>query len=223
MDVKILKNNKHYRVADLFFKRGRRWRRDIQAVLKKKRFKNTIMYDYLKTGKNRDYSELRNIILQHAKKNNYPIPKKDELVIHLRLGDMLEKTSLTIGYDAMKSLYEDFIENIDLNSLKISKITVVTALHFGANDMRGIFFHSEKAERNSFLMLEYLKEELAKTGIEVNIYSNENIDKDICYMVTSNYFIAGVSLFSDLLSRCISPDASCFKFMRERFLRFRGD
>ena len=46
-DVKVLKENKHYRFSDLFLKKGIRWKQDRNTILNDIKLKDSVLRQYL--------------------------------------------------------------------------------------------------------------------------------------------------------------------------------
>ena len=114
--IKILKQNKFYRIADLFYRDGNRWEHDRKEILKNPIYKNTILYDYLsqKTTES-DFNLFKKIALNHANKYKTK-PKPDELVFHLRLGDAFDKNGkdrINNRIDWSRLQYKVFLEETE--------------------------------------------------------------------------------------------------------------
>ena len=89
-----------------------------------------------------------------------------------------------------------------MSLLPVKRVVVVTALHFGANKKNGWYFYSDFAKEESLKLLKDFERQTYEAGFSFDIVSNENVDKDICYMVGSSYFVTGISAFSDLIEQC---------------------
>ena len=147
----------------------------------------------------------KKVVRTHQKK--YEAPSEDTLVVHLRLGDILDDYSNDRTYrhfENCKKIYS----LLDLQELpKLKKATIVTALHFGANEINDSYFYTERAKERSFELLDLVTNELRKMGLEVSYESNENIDRDICYMVGSKYFLKSLSGLSDIVEFCLDESS----------------
>ena len=217
-NVKVLKCNKHYRFSNLFFRYGIRWEHDRDVILNDVKFENSILRKYLEQKtKEEDYSTLKNIINNFISKNNIKLPKPSELVIHLRCGDIFDPIlRLQEDPEYVRAILQvNLIENLFKNkneifTNEIDSVTMVTALHFGANELNGKYFYSEAAYGNSMKVLEYFQEKINQIGYKLNIISNENFDLDLCYMSRSNYFYKGASMICHIVENCLSDSAKIY-------------
>jgi len=126
---------------------------------------------YPKSFKKNDYDILEKIFNEY----NYDKPDNNTLVIHLRLGDILN-TSKThyIDYYYSYDYYRKLLEKIKKND-NIKKVDIVTGLHTNklvkeSNDRLNII-------RNIF-----------DENYPVNVIITNNPDKDLYYMCHSKYF-----------------------------------
>lgn len=244
--IKILPENSFYRVGDIFNGTGNpRWLSDRQEILSNPLYRGTILYRYLKgteaadvisndffrdkTGEavEKDYAFFKECVDYVGTQGNFEKPSSSELVIHVRLGDVfIEKhfrcrkrvRLLTERYHR-----EDFFDNIDMSS--IDKVTVVTAMHFGAStkglskefskklrkeDRKKKYFFSEAAVDASIEFISDFENRVNQAGYELNIFSNEDIDRDIFYMCRSMHFVPTESGISDLLVRSLDTDSKVY-------------
>lgn len=212
MNVKTLKSNKFYRISDLFFGWGNRWEQDREYIISNPDFKNTILFKYLTQKKEElDYGLFKQIVRKQTSLNKYETPSINELVVQIRLGDVMD--SLDYNHSRNKSIifYSDFFKYINLDLKKIKKITAVTALHFGSNEFNGRYFYSEKAEEESMKIIESLSKQCSQKGYDLNIYSHEDIDRDICYLANSMYFVKGITQLGDLITKCLPNSCEIFE------------
>lgn len=153
------------------------------------------------------------IILKHSIEkyikinfDNLILPDDDEVVVYFRLGDNL-KHSFNMG----RKLFFDYKNQIN-NKIKkghYKKITIVTNFSFCSDDKhqelmtdevkKGIFYNSfqkkgtceyskENIDFNRQTFLPIL-DDIVKTysNYEVDIFSNENPDHDICYLYKNGF------------------------------------
>jgi hypothetical protein len=216
--VRVLKENKHYRFSDLFFKKGIRWRQDRNTILNDIEFKGSILRQYLEQKtKEQDYETLKKIIKDYMSKNDLKLPSKSELVIQLRCGDifdevdqcsrrMVNEQHLLMGY-LLKNQKKIFTN-------KINKVSAVTAMHFGANEINQKYFYSEEVYNKNIEFLELFEGVVNKIGYELNIISNNDFDQDLCYMASSNFFLKGASQTGDIIVRCLDKNAKVIKVIK---------
>jgi len=207
--IKILKNNSVYRFSDLFYKKGIRWKEDRNIILSDNQYDNSILKIYLQTYKEENDIQLLNeIVRKKSADDKLKTPQKDELVIHLRLGDVMDNYSNDSGFRHFNNNIAHYYNIYKLlkpssPEQSIKKITVVTAMHFGANDKNGLYFFSENARLKSIEIADMVTKLLKQCyNVEPTILSNEDFDLDFNYMVHANRFIKGLSQVSDLIQKC---------------------
>ena len=207
--IKILKNNSVYRFSDLFYKKGIRWQEDRDTILTNSQYDNTILKNYLQTHKEEnDIRLLKKIVRDKSVNESLETPQKDELVVHLRLGDIMDNYNNDQGFRHFNNNISHYYNIYKLlkpssQNQKFSKVTVVTAMHFGANDKNGLYFFSENARLKSIEIADMVTKMLKQCyNIEPTILSNEDFDLDFNYMVHANRFIKGLSQVSDLIQKC---------------------
>lgn len=196
-EVKILKENKVYRVGDLFFKGGVRWKKDRESILNEEKYKDTILFHYLTNKKKEfDYEAFYQAVKLVSFQKKYQKPLDDELVIHLRLGDVM--SNFDGRYVFMLNKYDNFYSKIGVKNIK--KVTAVTALHFGANEINNLFFYNKRDHDRSLDLLESIKNQTERLGLKLNIYSNEDIDADLSYMCYSKMFIPSLATMMQIVN-----------------------
>ena len=195
--VRVLESNTTYRLADLIFRKGIRWQIDRNTILADKAYDETILKDYLKgMRQEEDWKHLKAVVLSHSRR--YQVPHSDELVIHLRLGDIMGESTefASRGFERAFKVYGDF--DIDLPK-DIKSVSIVTALHFGANELNNKYFYSALAHERSLRVVRALKSNLESKGYSPKLVSSENVDSDFCYLASSNYFVRSYSRLSDFI------------------------
>lgn len=212
--VKVLKENKFYRFGDLIYRDGGgRWESDREVVKNNEEFKDTILCEYLTQVNNDsepDFELLKKIVQEHTLKNKYEIPVDNELVIHLRLGDIFQKSKYEkLRVKRLKKSVDRLFEKdnvLNSNPDTLNKITIVTALHYGANEANGKHFFNKLSYNQNLSFLKNFEERINKRGFELNLVSNESTDLDLCYMANSKYFVKGCSNFSHIIEKCMKKD-----------------
>ena len=203
-DVVVLKKNSVYRVSDVFFRRGWRWQKDRKTILNDEEFKDTIMFDYLTEKRNEgDFKTFRKIVKRHSEKNQYPQADRNHLVVHMRLGDVMDNHRK----QRCMNRYNEFYERGSIKNLPITKVIIVTALHFGHNSMRNRFYYTPKAVRKSWKVIRDFERQTHEAGFGLGVFSNENVDKDICFMASSRFFVKGQTSLSSIIARCLHKDS----------------
>ena len=160
--------------------------------------KNTIGYEYAKsTNKKNDYKTLKTIC-DKRKQNLNDVPKKNELIIHVRLGDVIEKSIYTVDEYLNKERVSkgntissnvvyiksrEFFENYILN--EINNIKKIDTVIFVGGDHRDL----DSLEKSN----EYLKKVskiFKDNGYKTIIKFNEHTaDEDFIYLSNSKYYV----------------------------------
>jgi len=213
--IKILRANQVYRIVDLVLCKGIRWQQDRATILSDPEYRETILYGYLTKMKHeRDLETFARVVGEHQARYEHPAP--DSLVVHVRLGDVMEDAIERPLYQRSKQLYGG-LGTRDFLGLK--QATIVTALHFGANPLNKKYFYSDLAMERSFEILELLSRELEHKGMHVSYRSSENIDEDVCFMAGSRYFVMGLSDLSGLIGECLPDGALIWSLHDNRLYR----
>lgn len=203
--VKSLQENPVYRVTDVVHRKGIRWQQDRATILRDPSYQHTILYEYLKRMRHEDDIKLFRAILRRRQRL-IDLPSRDSLVVHLRLGDVMDDhdDQRWRSFDYCRAVYSQLV----LPSLPaLADAVIVTALHFGANDLNGKYFFSSKAVDRSYQLLDIVTRRLSSFGLPVSIKSSESVDEDLCFMAASRYFVKGISGLSDLISHCLPHGA----------------
>jgi hypothetical protein len=204
-NIKILKHNSDYRVSDIIYKLGERWQHSADMILQNEKYKDTILLQYLEiNGYNEpDLELLLKLTEKYNSDNDLPIPENNEIVIHLRLGDVVvHKWFLSKNYIKL-------INNILSKNNNINKITFVTCFAYQEWSKESLHLrkkaplweYTKKKQKKNIQKLTILFNDILNnfSNMKINIYSNNNIDKDMCYCVLAKYFIYDDGGFSKLL------------------------
>ena len=105
---------------------GERWLHSKNQVLNNSKYDNTIFRNFLKNnnGNDKDLNFLLKCIEDYCSNNNLQIPQDNELVIHLRMGDVVVHNWF------LKKDYVNLIKNIFGKKNTINKITIVTSFAY---------------------------------------------------------------------------------------------
>lgn len=165
-------------------------------------FEGTFLYKYSLEVKNLKRDDKRRlmrwdiatkIIKEMMEKGNYEKPTDDEVVVHLRLGDVLLDRNKHI-----KNIYILHKNKIirEILKHKKNKITLVTASHTA----RGALDSSEICNERSALELKNIISELEKHNLSVKVRSSgSDVDLDFFYLChAKNLVLTGRSGFGEL-------------------------
>lgn len=204
-DILILKNNSDYRISDVVMKIGERWEHSGNMVLENNKYNGTILQSYLKINglyNNPNLYTLLDLIEEYNQDKRLSIPTDDEIVVHLRLGDV-------VLHDWFLSKnYVNLINNLLIENNNINKITFVTCFAYQEWSKESLHlrkkaplweYTEEKQNKNvekTTILFTDIKNSFPK--MEIKIHSNRDIDNDICYCVLSKNFIHDRGGFSKL-------------------------
>ena len=195
--VKILRGNSLYRIADIVIKKGPSWRYAAEKILANPSdFKETALFAYLSKNGIDEPTNLplfHKILSQIGANKGWLKPESEDLVIHVRLGDVLDPKN-PIGPEKIFGYYGRFFAKFNGFPKQIKRLVICTALHYP--DLGGLYDYGVVSEVNSRQLLSNILHEAQNKSLGVDIYSNNDIDMDLYYACNSRYFIPGISDFS---------------------------
>lgn len=208
--IKTLKQNSDYRVSDILIEAGHRWKHSTEQVLTNPIYQDTILYQYLTTYKQTKPPNLNKFMeCVHAYRQKYqlPIPDKNELVMHLRMGDVVAIPDFDAKRTPIKSVRE-----MKSKYPSINKVTIVTCFAYQAWSEDSLHLKPEKTPLWSYTdesqqkNIAKMKDVLQKIStnfpkLTIDIVSNENVDHDIVYCAYAPHFISDYGGFSKLLHK----------------------
>tara|TARA_A100001015_G_scaffold267887_1_gene318313 strand:- start:181 stop:870 length:690 start_codon:yes stop_codon:yes gene_type:complete len=165
----------NYRLGDCI-KSKNEWFKDFHL----KKYPNSIASKYLKkTKKKNDYNILYDIVKTYN--NNTP---QDNVVIHLRIGDVLEKKGWCNNHTCKNYSYEDIniykkIANDIKNNTNFKNIIIVAGSHYNYNNYD-----------NSYKYINQVENIFKDKGFNVKKRLGYNPDSDLVYMSNSKYFVS---------------------------------
>lgn len=198
--VNSIMDGNGYRLGDMI--KDERFRSQING--RKFHFKfypNSITSEYMKkTKNNNDYKILLEII-DSKKINEYP--GKDEIVIHLRTGDEINKDPRDIE-QIIKSTYKEnqYVRTLDFyKSLSLpqeaKKVTIVSSVTSGGDTRKGDDFSK------SYKYIEKISDFFKEKGFEVNKKLNGEPDEDFIFMCNSKNFIPSLGGYSKIIKELV--------------------
>ena len=93
---------------------------------------------------------------------------------------------------------------------KIEKISIVTALHFGANEINQKYFYTDEIYNENIVFLKDFENKINDLGYELSLVSNNDFDLDFCYMVSSKHFVKSVSQISNIVERLLDKNSNVY-------------
>ena len=197
---------RHYRFSDVVNHGGYYWKESTEFILNQNHLKNTILRNYIERCPDNNLKQvnpdklklLYNVIQKKIKNESYNFPTNDELVIHMRIGDVIE-----FDWCLQKNYIKIIQDYIDIHNIK--KVTFCTAFHYGNNVTQQIYlFTDEKHNRNINKLNEIFTKILNNfKHLLIDVKSSKDIDEDFIYMVMSKHFVKDNGGFSDLIQKLI--------------------
>jgi hypothetical protein len=190
---------RHYRFADVIYHKGNYWNESTQFILNQPHLKESILRIYIEQCPdknlvcvNKNHLKVLSHII-NLKKDYYELPLPNELVIHLRLGDVVDfKQFLNKNYI---NIIRQYIRNHS-----IIKVTFCTAFHYGNNITQKIYLYTDaKHQQNIDKLQELFKKILDNFTILIDVKSSADIDNDFIYMVMAKHFVPDFGGFSQLI------------------------
>lgn len=194
---------RHYRFSDVIIHSGFYWKESTQFILNQDHLKGSILRTYIEqcpdnnlNNVNPKYIQLlKQIIKNKINTGNYELPAATDLVIHLRLGDVVELNWF---------LQKDYITIIKTYIAKhaITKVTFCTAFHYGNNVTQGVWIYSDEKHKKNISKLHKIFSSILSTfNIVINVRSSADIDSDFIYMTQAKYFVKDEGGFSKMIQQ----------------------
>ncbi len=202
--ITLLKDNIIYRINDSMNLPDNH--KINEEILKNYKYNNTILQRVIKknakynknNNKQNKYKILFDIMFEYTYENNISIYDSSNLVIHLRLGDIIEIFNKNIN-KIINEINSKLIKNKE-----IKRIIIVTAFHFGQPVESNSFYNSGKYSysddqynKNIEILLSFIN----KLPIIAHIQSSNNIDVDFSYLCTSYHLLTTNGGFSSLIGK----------------------
>jgi hypothetical protein len=185
----LYSNNDYYRLGDMVIAKER-WMNDGQEY-HYKNFPNSIATEYMKkTNEQKNYNILSSIVRQRTKETK-DLPDKNDIVIHLRVGDVVEDNPADVITILSTYTYKDMNSHSNYTAPlrhledKISKINQkdVGKLIFVAGS------HIEMPTPKSCQYIEIVKRYFEGKGYNVQTRLGRKADEDFIFMCNAKYFV----------------------------------
>ena len=193
-----LKTRPQYRLGDSVLLRDyAAGHRAIHRVMSNaEMFRHSILYEFGNRAELLDpdpqWAILKEVTDAYTSRHRLPMPGYDELVIHLRMGDLK-------GYKGTEHAFADFIrKTVEHWQVPINQVTLVSAIHFGESVLVNRFNAkqlNDEADAEA-RRINAILESLAEFMPSVKLYSNDDIDMDFCYLANASNLVIGNGHFS---------------------------
>lgn len=189
------RNKRHYRFSDVIRHSGHYWRESTQFILDNKRFEGSILREYIEqspghnlNSMNKNFRSVLKDMIQRRTPSR--IPANDELVIHLRLGD--------INHISSKD-YKGIIKRY-VSDQNIKRVTFCTAFHYGNNYDQNMWIYTDtQHKKNVNKVKTMLGTLMSLQHITIDVKSTHNIDDDFLFMCKAKHFESHDGGFSKLI------------------------
>jgi len=193
--IVTVRSNPHYRMGDVIYRKGLRYKDSAEQVLALPEFDGTILKSYLLATDDVETPNiplLWDLVCQAASFGKFALPSNDELVLHIRAGDVVEKNwFLTTDFLGKVGRYE-----------AARRCSVVTCFSFQEFAEKGWWlFSEEKLQKNISMVTDLFRSLIVKyPDLHYDVVSNSEVDKDFVYMVNAPYFIPDRGGFTKLVN-----------------------
>jgi len=198
--VKTVKSQRDYRIGDIIFRRGYKWRESLDNVLAGQEFDGMILKDYLLSVSDQVSFDpyLFGEITHRRAESMGIVERKYEIGVHVRAGDVISVPHRFLSVD-----YVTQLRRILSGDSPYSKISFVVCMSYGNYFERGLWEYHDKKQMANQLCLEILFSEIEKSfnrHAELEVVSNDNPDVDLIHLFSSGYFLADQGGFSRVIS-----------------------
>ena len=203
--IPVYKSNRHYRLGDLIFKGGFRWKHDRDIILAGSEYDNTLLKDYLiAENKVGDIDTLAAVV---QSRKNMIYTQDNQLYVNLRLGDLVN-TFYGKQCDVLihrQHVIKRLIENVTGNNT-IDRVIIVTALHYGDNEIDQYWQYNDTSyQMNKKLFMRLEENVLNNLGIKYEIINQvthmSQIDFDFITLCLNKHVIVDRSQFGKLITK----------------------
>jgi hypothetical protein len=179
-------------------------------------FPNSIASQYLrKTKRINDVDVLSNIIDDFMKIHNIDIPADDVMVMHLRVGDVIDRTEMPVEdflnqrVDSFRALYPKHPEPPDFSPVYVRCLAsfdraLKKTKELGFHKISLVYgFHIRQPIEKSKEYLAALAKHAQSQGFEVEMVTHTDADVSFAYACKAKHFIPGGGGFSKLMAKMV--------------------
>lgn len=190
LESRLFTGKEGYRLGDMV--KYKRWRNKSGGkAFHLLHFPHSIATEYMsKTDENNKLDILEEIVKKRSIQDK--VPNHDELVVHLRVGDVVEYSyslldSLTFGSSYVSSL--PFLAN-GLKQLKnVKSVTIIAGIHY-----------SVISEKKSLEYIAAVRQFFLDVGLPVSLRIGGDPDDDFVFMCNANFFIPSGGGYANLVN-----------------------
>jgi hypothetical protein len=204
----IFKNVCYYRLGDMIKSNTLRSKLKGECC-HKIFFKDSIATEYMsKTSKEEELDILSEII--RKKSSQKLLPNRDELIIHLRIGDVIDKVNISVD-DFVKDYQQKRgkgVPNIQYVKPYIYYDNIIKKLPKNINNVVLIGgYHRTGNHSKSIDYVNKIKLFFENRGFNVNTRINNDPDEDFIYMSNSYHFVQSGGGFSNIINKILEKQS----------------
>ncbi len=169
-------------------------------------FEDTILFEYSSridlSDPDPQWEVLREVVSAKTKRLSLALPSENELVVHLRMGDVK-------GFKLPEESFVDYINKVIASAnTRFTRVTIVSAIHFGRTLLMNRTSRQQirSAVENDRKKIRNIVDLIAETGLKARLYSHEDIDKDFCFLSSSEHLVLGNGHYSLCAAMISSAD-----------------
>lgn len=197
--IQTIKSQRDYRVGDIIYHWGYKWRESRDNVLLGSGYDGMILKEYLLANPDRDRFDphlFGQVIGRHAKAQG--IPERSNVIgVHIRAGDVVTVPHRFLGVDYIPLLRSVLLHNSGLNC-----INLVACFAYGNYHERGLWEYDDRKQQANQLCLGFLFDEFEACFqglIDFEVTSSSNADIDLIHLFTAGFFVADRGGFSRVI------------------------
>jgi hypothetical protein len=187
-----------YRLGDAVLMRSAAYgRRAMEMVASNDSFEGSLLHTYAaridRGSADPQWSILQQLVQERVASADLPQPARNELVVHLRLGNGK-------GFDQSGEKPERLVRYVvdTATAERTDQVVVVTAIHFGASHLRKHCDGNQIAieTRQAQQVADQIMGQLSDAGLDVRLHSDEDIDEAFCFLAGAHRLVLGNGHFS---------------------------
>jgi hypothetical protein len=198
--IQTIKSQRDYRVGDVIYHWGYKWRESMDGILSNPTYDGTILKEYLQVNPDHDRFDphlFGQIISRHAEAHGI-LERSNVIGVHIRAGDVI-----TVPHRFLSIDYVSVFRSILLQNPGLDCINLVVCLAYGNYYERGLWEYEDRKQQANQLCLEFLFNELESRFqglIDFELTSSSNSDIDLINLYTSGFFVADRGGFSRVIN-----------------------
>jgi hypothetical protein len=207
-EIITLRHLSDYRIADVFLSRGERWEHSAEQVASNPKYDGTVLKRYLDLngiGTPPDFRLFYSVLKDYARSKEIPLPHEQEVVVHLRLGDVVVH-DWYLSKDYVHEISRILVENPAINTLSIVACFGYgewseDSLHLRKKSPLWVYTEEKQTQNVTAITTLLSNIHSAFPQLRIKINSDSDIDRDIAYCVFSKNFIKDHGGISNLMMK----------------------